>query len=324
MAAIPRRCDDPLRSVFIYALLDPRDGAVRYVGKSARLDERFQQHLHKKSTNPHKDAWISQLRGLGMIPHLVLLEECLQCRWRQCERFWEVWFRNQGCRLININECGYGPNPACMTEEFRAKARENWRSNVKMQERWREDVQRRWQDPEYRERQIEALKRRWEDPAFREKMIALHQGKIVSEETRQLRSRWWEGRKEQVRNGEVAKLPGGGKPNVWEGFIDPEGNPIPPIRDLKAFCKERGLLPPNMAAVYRGDRGHCHGYRNIRPEAVERCAARAAARKPPPPPRPPRKGSAEARAWSQRVLGIRWARYRAMKAAQNPQGRLDL
>ena len=51
---------------FIYALVDPRDGRVRYVGKSNRPYSRATQHLNANAhTNGRKAEWTSDLGNLG-------------------------------------------------------------------------------------------------------------------------------------------------------------------------------------------------------------------------------------------------------------------
>jgi len=55
------------------------------------------------------------------------------------------------------------------------------------------------------------------------------------------------------------------------GFVDPEGRPAAPIRNLAAFCRDRGLEPAHMAAVASGrivsHRGwtHVHGRKRSPP-----------------------------------------------------------
>lgn len=55
---------------------------------------------------------------------------------------------------------------------------------------------------------------------------------------------------------------------TWAGFIDPQGQPIEPIRNLAAFCRVQGLCPQSMALVYRGvmnsHRGWSCTYNGIR------------------------------------------------------------
>lgn len=47
---------------------------------------------------------------------------------------------------------------------------------------------------------------------------------------------------------------------AWEGFIDPQGNPVPPITNLSAFCAEHGLEPANMRSLAYGKRQSHRGW----------------------------------------------------------------
>jgi len=57
--------------VSIYALIDQRDGTVRYVGQSEQPYSRLRQHLStKESSNPFLNSWIWNLRGRGKYDQL--------------------------------------------------------------------------------------------------------------------------------------------------------------------------------------------------------------------------------------------------------------
>jgi len=45
-----------------------------------------------------------------------------------------------------------------------------------------------------------------------------------------------------------------------EGFINPDGNPVGPITDLAAFCREHGLHPVRMHAIKSGKRKSHKGW----------------------------------------------------------------
>lgn len=65
--------------VVLYALLDPRDGRVRYVGKTRRtLAARLTAHLayvrRYRDTTP-RCAWLRELAALGLRPWIVGLRE---------------------------------------------------------------------------------------------------------------------------------------------------------------------------------------------------------------------------------------------------------
>lgn len=56
----------------------------------------------------------------------------------------------------------------------------------------------------------------------------------------------------------------------WEGFVDPEGNAVPPIRSLSQFCKEQGLGRESMRHIYFGDARSYRGWTCARLEAQQR------------------------------------------------------
>lgn len=63
----------------------------------------------------------------------------------------------------------------------------------------------------------------------------------------------------KARSGLGMKMPEGNADRLrarfsktWEGFIDPDGNPVAPITNLRAFCAERGLTPSAMQQLAHG------------------------------------------------------------------------
>src|SRR5713226_4296830 len=54
----------------IYALVDPRDHTIRYVGRTIRAKQRLQQHLQEVGVNEKKSQWLEELNQLGMIPKM--------------------------------------------------------------------------------------------------------------------------------------------------------------------------------------------------------------------------------------------------------------
>lgn len=54
----------------VYTLTDPRDGAIRYVGKTIKSPlERLAQHLGSP-TNPAMRVWLASLGGQGLLPRM--------------------------------------------------------------------------------------------------------------------------------------------------------------------------------------------------------------------------------------------------------------
>lgn len=92
----------------IYALSDPRDGVVRYVGQTMaplwrRLSDHIQAAKRGKPKHSPKGAWIRELRQLNLKPAIVLLEECGD-DWREAECRWIGSFAG----LFNAKKGGAG------------------------------------------------------------------------------------------------------------------------------------------------------------------------------------------------------------------------
>jgi hypothetical protein len=94
-------------SVFIYALCDPRDGAIRYVGKTNNLARRLKNHRNEKKEF-HKSHWLKLLTSLQLNPIIRILEETCESCWRDRERWWIKHCREIGCDLTNHTDGGDG------------------------------------------------------------------------------------------------------------------------------------------------------------------------------------------------------------------------
>jgi hypothetical protein len=58
----------------VYALIDPRDNPVRYIGKSGDVQQRYDQHLHIVGGGWQERKWIIELGNLGLKP--ILSTDC--------------------------------------------------------------------------------------------------------------------------------------------------------------------------------------------------------------------------------------------------------
>lgn len=109
------------RRAFIYALTDPRDGQIRYVGKTFNLESRFRGHL-KEKIGSKKNNWIHGLKTAGLAPSIELLET-VECKsdsdWAEVERFWISTLSFYGFRLLNLTSGG--DSGFSMSPETRAK-----------------------------------------------------------------------------------------------------------------------------------------------------------------------------------------------------------
>lgn len=111
-----------MKTYSIYVLKDPRDGNIRYVGKTYRIAYRFRQHLTDKS-KCHKVNWIRQLKSENLLPEMEVLVEGLLSE--------EVAFleerriiselRSTGLSLTNGTDGGEGASGATVSQETRDK-----------------------------------------------------------------------------------------------------------------------------------------------------------------------------------------------------------
>jgi hypothetical protein len=95
---------------FIYGLADPRDHAVRYIGKTQRaLRERLHEHEFKPS-NRAVGEWLKEMRSQKVRAEIVVLEVCKAFRWQEREIHWIAKLRKEH-GLLNIAKGGrfYGP-----------------------------------------------------------------------------------------------------------------------------------------------------------------------------------------------------------------------
>jgi NUMOD3 motif len=98
-----------LANTFIYALHDPRDWEIRYVGKSNNPERR---HRKPRSHNRALQNFISELRALGLKPRVSILQKCSFDQWQNWERFWIATVKAAGEKLLNLHPGGDGPTEA--------------------------------------------------------------------------------------------------------------------------------------------------------------------------------------------------------------------
>ena len=88
----------------VYALVDPRDGTTRYVGRTVASERRLQQHLQEVNINKKKEKWLRDLKRSGLTPDMETLES-LECKAVEAERRetrWIRYFLSIGAPLTNI------------------------------------------------------------------------------------------------------------------------------------------------------------------------------------------------------------------------------
>lgn len=93
--------------VFIYALVDPRDGSVRYVGKTKSVKHRLKNHKNENGCL-RKNRWIALLKSFGLVPEIIVLEEVFESVWQDKEKWWIKHHKDLGCDLTNLTSGGEG------------------------------------------------------------------------------------------------------------------------------------------------------------------------------------------------------------------------
>ena len=110
-----------MRKVYIYGLIDPRNGEIRYVGKTYNMQRRLWQHI-SRPRNCHIGSWIKNLKSCGVKPEIFCLEEFNfddVLNWQESEQFWIETLKFYGARLTNLMAGGIGG--MCHSQETKAK-----------------------------------------------------------------------------------------------------------------------------------------------------------------------------------------------------------
>jgi hypothetical protein len=108
----------------IYSLIDPRDRAVRYVGKTVRpLRARLADHKYRaKSGYLPVSLWARKVLHIDCGPIIRLLETVpAGSDWASRERYWIDKYRSEGARLLNLTGGGEGLSGHRFTDEHRSR-----------------------------------------------------------------------------------------------------------------------------------------------------------------------------------------------------------
>lgn len=96
--------DDYDLDTYIYALIDPRDSLVRYIGQTRNLDQRLAHHVH--SPLPSLFGWIARLLDVGMKPRIKVLCAVNTADALRVEREWIQIGIKRGWPLLNRTGLG--------------------------------------------------------------------------------------------------------------------------------------------------------------------------------------------------------------------------
>ncbi|AMX93637.1 MULTISPECIES: NUMOD3 domain-containing DNA-binding protein [Mesorhizobium] len=144
-------------SVFIYGLIDPRDGQLRYVGKTKNsLKSRLLAHVsdvRRGRTYIPRHKWLCDLLLAGEFPEIVELDRVASDAWQEAEQFWIGYLRFVGLPLLNGTIGGDGTIGHKMSEEIKKKLSDG--------------ATKRYQNPNERRRTGAAVKRGQDTDSYR-------------------------------------------------------------------------------------------------------------------------------------------------------------
>lgn len=92
----------------VYALVDPRDDTIRYIGMSKNVWRRYAMHLLIPSKGAaSKTAWIKRLKEIDLAPLLTILEtaETEEDALKR-ETYWIKHYLKQDTPLLNVAKTG--------------------------------------------------------------------------------------------------------------------------------------------------------------------------------------------------------------------------
>ena len=186
-------------TTFIYGLVDPRDGRMRYVGKANDPEKRLFQHVHEKGDS-HKRRWIEVLNRVSLCPRLVYLAKVEKAKWKEAEKFQIAFFRGRDMADLNKTDGGDGLIGYKVTDEHRRKNSEAQKGNQSALGYKNTDAQRKNKSSafrgrvlktrgqkhtiEHRRHQSEAQKGRPQGEEHRRHNSESHKGKTHTDETR--------------------------------------------------------------------------------------------------------------------------------------------
>jgi hypothetical protein len=79
-----------MNEIYIYALKDPINNEIKYIGKTNNIKRRYNNHLQEvnKGINTKKVNWIRKLKENNTKPILEVLEICSDINWQEKEMYW--------------------------------------------------------------------------------------------------------------------------------------------------------------------------------------------------------------------------------------------
>lgn len=89
-------------TTYIYILICPMDGLIKYVGKSNNPIRRVKDHLLDfRNMDLNKSLWITKLKQQKKKPEMVIIDEVDSFDWKFWEDWWCCYFKSMGFKLYN-------------------------------------------------------------------------------------------------------------------------------------------------------------------------------------------------------------------------------
>lgn len=208
----------------IYGLVDPRDGSLRYIGKSSQGLLRAREHNYPSYLDVDKTYcgnWIRKLQKLKLKYTWVVIQEFEDADiLSQAEIHWISYYRSIGFRLTNMTNGGEGSVDYVTSQETKAKI-------------------------------STALKGRVRSMSHSSAISAAKMGKSNGKHSEEHRKNISNGHRNSDKSRERAKR--------WQkSIIDQHGNIYTSIKDAAQQIK---VKPPNISAVLNGTRKTIKGFR---------------------------------------------------------------
>ena len=110
------------RLATIYVLVDPRDGAVRYVGLTVDPKSRLRHHMTTaRQQVTRKERWLWELKSHDLVPVMRVLETVDIDVAREVETRWIEHYLDEGADLTNGEGVNFQPNKLPIKESARTR-----------------------------------------------------------------------------------------------------------------------------------------------------------------------------------------------------------
>lgn len=181
-----------MSNLIVYALVDPRNNEVRYIGKSGSGMKRVRMHMCPSSLargRTYKDKWLRELIASGYHPLVRTIAVCADKKdLSKAEILWIAYARSLGWRLTNLTSGGEGSFGLVKSPETRAKIANANRGRKHTPEavtRMREAKKDHVISPETRAKMVASRKANYViSDETRNKMSEAHKKQIITKETR--------------------------------------------------------------------------------------------------------------------------------------------